>query len=137
MKRARLAAAFAALLLCGSMSVAIAADDMSVGDTRLEEARVAEERLLGSADEATQFAAYQIFTREIVATGVVAETFDASLADAGVPAATMLEARQALATAIDLGRDIATGDRFHVCYEQAFTADGRSEEHTSELQSPC
>jgi len=70
MKRARLAAAFAALLLCGSMSVANAADDMSVGDTRLEEASVTEERLLGSADEATQFAAYQIFTREIVATGV-------------------------------------------------------------------
>jgi hypothetical protein len=124
MKRARLAAAFAALLLCGSMSVANAADDMSVGDTRLEEASVTEERLLGSADEATQFAAYQIFTREIVATGVVAETFDASLADAGVPAATMLEARQVLATAIDLGRDIAAGDRFHVRYEQAFTADG-------------
>jgi hypothetical protein len=124
MKRARLAAAFAASLLFGSMSAAIAADDMSFDDSCLENARVTEERLLGSAGEAAQFAAYQVFTREIAATGVVTETFDAALADAGVPAAAMLEARQALATVIDLGHDMAAGDRFHVRYEQAFTAEG-------------
>ena len=124
MKRAWLAAAFAASLLFGSMSAAIAADDMSFDDSCLENARVTEERLLGSAGEAAQFAAYQVFTREIAATGVVTETFDAALADAGVPAAAMLEARQALATVIDLGHDMAAGDRFHVRYEQAFTAEG-------------
>ncbi len=123
MKRAWLAAAFAASLLFGSMSAAIAADDMSFDDSCLENARVTEERLLGSAGEAAQFAAYQVFTREIAATGVVTETFDAALADAGVPAAAMLEARQALATVIDLGHDMAAGDRFHVRYEQAFTAE--------------
>jgi hypothetical protein len=118
MNRALLAAAFAASLLYGSMSMATAADDVPF------DSRVAEERLLGSAGEASQFAAYQPFTREIAAAGVVAESFDASLADAGVPAAAVLEARQALATVIDLGLDVAAGDRFHVRYQQAFTAEG-------------
>jgi hypothetical protein len=80
MKRASLAAAFAASLLLASVSAAIAAD----------EARLAEERLLGSADEAEQFAAYQPFTREIAAGGSVSRSLDAALADAGVSAATML-----------------------------------------------
>src|SRR4029077_14896116 len=60
----------------------------------------------------------------IGAGGVVAQSFDASLAEAGVPAVTMLEARQALATAIDLGRDVGAGDRFYVRYQQTFTAEG-------------
>ncbi len=119
MQRASLVAAFAALLSFGSISAAIAADDTSFGD-----ARMAEERLLGSADEDAQYLANQPFTREIGAGGVVAQSFDASLAEAGVPAAAMLEARQALATAIDLGRDVGAGDRFYVRYEQAFTAEG-------------
>jgi len=45
MKRASFAAAFAASLFSGSMSVAIAADD-----TPLADARIAEVRLLGGAD---------------------------------------------------------------------------------------
>ena len=114
MKRASLAAAFAASLLLGSVSAAIAAD----------EARLAEERLLGSADEAERFAAYQPFTREIAAGGVVARSLDAALADAGVPAATMLEAQQAFAGLLGLDRDVQPGDRFHVRYEQTFTAEG-------------
>ena len=60
-KRASLAAAFAASLFLGSVSACIAAD----------EARASEERLLGSADEAAQFAAYQPFTREITSSGTV------------------------------------------------------------------
>ena len=119
MQRTSLVAAFAALLSFGSISAAIAADDASFGD-----ARMAEERLLGSADEDAQYLASQPFTREIGAGGVVAQSFDASLAAAGVPTAAMLEARQALATAIDLGRDVGAGDRFYVRYEQAFTAEG-------------
>jgi murein DD-endopeptidase MepM/ murein hydrolase activator NlpD len=114
MKRASLAAAFAASLLLGSVSAAIAAD----------EARVAEERLLGSADEASQFSAYQPFTREIAAGGVVSRSLDASLEEAGVSAATMLEARQALGSVLSLDRDVQPGDRFHVRYEQTFTAEG-------------
>jgi murein DD-endopeptidase MepM/ murein hydrolase activator NlpD len=114
MKRASLAAAFAASLLLGSVSAAIAAD----------EARLAEERLLGSADEAERFAAYQPFTREIAAGGVVSRSLGDALAEAGVSAATMLEARQALASLLSLDRDVQPGDRFHVRYEQTFTAAG-------------
>ena len=114
MKRASLAAAFAASLFLGSVSACIAAD----------EARASEERLLGSADEAAQFAAYQPFTREIAASGGVSGSLDASLAAAGVPAATMLEARQALACVLNLDRDVQPGDRFYVRYEQTFTAEG-------------
>ena len=114
MQRASLAAAFAASLLLGSVSAAFAAD----------EARLAEERLLGSADEATQVAAYQPFTREIAAGGVVARSLDAALAQAGVSAATMLEARQAFASVLSVDRDVQPGDRFHVRYEQTFTAEG-------------
>ena len=114
MKRASLAAAFAASLFLGSVSACIAAD----------EARASEERLLGSADEAAQFAAYQPFTREIAASGGVSGSLDASLAGAGVPAATMLEARQALASVLNLDRDVQPGDRFYVRYEQTFTAEG-------------
>jgi murein DD-endopeptidase MepM/ murein hydrolase activator NlpD len=114
MQRASLAAAFAASLLLASVSAALAADV----------ARVAEERLLGSADETSQVAAYQPFTREIAAAGVVGRSLDAALAEAGVPAATMLEARQAFASVLSLDRDVQPGDRFHVRYEQTFTAEG-------------
>jgi murein DD-endopeptidase MepM/ murein hydrolase activator NlpD len=118
MKRASLAAAFAASLFSGSLSAAMA------GDACSEEACAAEERLLGNADEAARFAAYQPFTREIAADGVIIDSLDASLAQAGVAAATMLEARQALGDAISLERDVRPGDRFHVRYEQAFTTEG-------------
>ena len=119
MQRASLAAAFAASLLFGSMSAAVAADNASLEDARLEEAR-----LLGSADEDARYLACQPFTRQIAAGGTIARSFDASLAEAGVPAAAMLEARRALATSIDLGRDVAAGDQFYVRYEQVFTAEG-------------
>ncbi len=114
MKKASLVAAFAASLFFGSVSACIAAD----------EARAAEERLLGSADEAAQVAAYQPFTREIAVDGVVSQSLDAALATAGIAAATMLEARQAFASVLSLDRDIRPGDRFHVRYEQTFTAEG-------------
>ena len=119
LSRASFIATVAALLICGSTSRVIAA-----GDAPPEEARAAEQRLLGSDEEATRFAACQPFTREIAGVGVVQESFDASLAKAGVPAAARLEARGVLATAINLGREVAAGDRFYVRYEQAFTAEG-------------
>jgi murein DD-endopeptidase MepM/ murein hydrolase activator NlpD len=120
MSRASFAAAFAASLSFGFVSVSGAAD----GGLSSADGRVAEERLLGSADEDAQYLACQPFTREIAADGVVSQSLDAALAKAGVPAAAMLEARQALATSLDLGRDIGTGDRFYVRYQQTFTAEG-------------
>jgi murein DD-endopeptidase MepM/ murein hydrolase activator NlpD len=121
MQRASLAAAFAALLFFGSMSAAVPADN---GNANAEDARIAEERLLGSADEDARYLACQPFTRQIAVGGVVGPSFDASLAEAGVPGAAMLEVRRALATSIDLGRNLAAGDQFYVRYEQAFTAEG-------------
>jgi murein DD-endopeptidase MepM/ murein hydrolase activator NlpD len=122
MQRASLAAAFAASLFFGSLSAAVAAADND--NASLEDALVAEERLLGSADEDARYLACQPFTRQIAAGGIIGRSFDASLAGAGIPAAAMLEARRALATSIDLGRDVAAGDHFHIRYEQAFTAEG-------------
>jgi murein DD-endopeptidase MepM/ murein hydrolase activator NlpD len=119
LSRASFIATVAALLICGPTSRVIAADDAPP-----EEARAAEQRLLGSDEEATRFAACQPFTREIAGEGAVQESFDASLRDAGVPAAARLETRRALATAIDFGREVAAGDRFYVRYEQTFTALG-------------
>jgi murein DD-endopeptidase MepM/ murein hydrolase activator NlpD len=121
MQRASLAAAFAASLLLGSMSVTVAAENDNANG---EDARAAEERLLGSGDEDARYLACQPFTRQIGAGGIVGQSFDASLAEAGVPAAAMLEARRTFATSIDLGRDLAAGDRFYVRYEQTFTAEG-------------
>jgi len=119
MKRASLAAAFAASMIIASASAGRAADDKS-----LDEAQWAEQRLLGNDDEDTRFAEYQLFTREIGVAGVIGASFDASLVGAGVAAATMLEARQALAATVDLQRDLRPDDRFYVRYEQTFTAEG-------------
>jgi murein DD-endopeptidase MepM/ murein hydrolase activator NlpD len=117
MNKASFAAAFAAALFASASTV-------TAGDACSEKACAAEQRLLGDADEAARFAAYQPFTREISADGVVSESFDDALAQAGVAAVAMLEARQALADAINLERDVRPGDRFHVRYEQTFTAEG-------------
>jgi murein DD-endopeptidase MepM/ murein hydrolase activator NlpD len=119
LSRVSLAATFAASLVLGPSAMGVAADD-----GRPEQARAAEQRLLGSDDEAARFAVCQPFTREIAAEGPVEESFDASLTDAGVPAAARLEVRRALAASIDLGREVAAGDRFYVRYEQTFTALG-------------
>src|SRR5260370_16840297 len=96
MKRASLAAVFAASLFLGSVSACIAAD----------EARASEERLLGRADEAAQFAAYQLFTRQIAASGGGSESLDASLAAPGVLAAPIPEPRPALAAFLTLAPDL-------------------------------
>jgi murein DD-endopeptidase MepM/ murein hydrolase activator NlpD len=119
MTRASLAAAFAASLILSSVSPVTAADDAAI-----EQARMAEECLLGSADDEARVEAYQLFTREIAVEGTVAESFDAAIAGARIDAATMLEARQAFAAQLDLARDVRPGDRFYVRYEQAFTAEG-------------
>src|ERR1700730_5592770 len=119
LSRVSLVATFAASLVPGPSSIGVAADD-----GRPEQVRAAEQHLLGGDDEAARFAACQPFTREIAAEGAVEESFDASLTDAGVPAAARLEVRQALAPSIDLGREVAAGDRLYVRYEQAFPALG-------------
>ena len=90
----------------------------------VDEARVAEEQLLGAADEEARFLAYQPFTREIASSVVVSTSLERALADSGVPAATLLEALRAFSATVNLERDVKRGDRLYVRYEQAFTAEG-------------
>lgn len=119
MKKASLAAASAASFFLSSMSLSLANENALA-----DEARVAEEQLLGTADERARLLSLQPFTREIASTIVVSTSFDQALADSGVPAATMLEALQALSTTVNLARDVKRGDRLYVRYEQGFTAEG-------------
>jgi murein DD-endopeptidase MepM/ murein hydrolase activator NlpD len=119
MKKASLAAAFAASLSFGWMSAGFAADDRPA-----EDALVAEERLLGAADDEARFSSYQPFTREIAVDVVVQTTAEAALGDAAAPMATMLEALHAFAATLDLARDVKPGDHVYVRYEQTFTAEG-------------
>ena len=91
-------------------------------DNRPGEAAIAEQRLLGSDDEDDRFASYQPFTREIGVDGIISDSFDEAIRHAAVPAATILEAKQAFVTSIHLGRDLQRGDRFYIRYEQQFTA---------------
>ncbi len=84
----------------------------------------AEERLLGSADEAAQQKALLAFTRQIGDSGIVTGSLADSMAVAGVPASTSLAALKALENVIDIDRDIHTGDYFYVRHEETFTAAG-------------
>ncbi|MFM9701343.1 hypothetical protein, partial [Streptomyces europaeiscabiei] len=75
-------------------------------------------------DEA-RFHAYLPFARQRgVSGGVVGGSLEASAVAAGVPAPAMLEALQALATSVDLAGEMRDGDKFHIRFEQSFTALG-------------
>lgn len=129
MKRASLAAAFAASLSLSPVSPSPAADGAPVDEARASEAhaseaRVAEERLLGAGDDEARFLSYQPFTREIAATVVIATSLEQAVAESAIPAVVAQEALRALGTAVSLDRDVKRGDRFHVRYEQTFTAEG-------------
>jgi murein DD-endopeptidase MepM/ murein hydrolase activator NlpD len=118
MKKASLAAAFAASLLLSQMSPSLAADPSAA------EARMAEEQVLGLADEEARFLAYLPFTRETAKSVVVSSTLDEALAQSDVPMAVLMEATRALSATVNLARDVKRGDRFHIRYEQTFTAEG-------------
>jgi murein DD-endopeptidase MepM/ murein hydrolase activator NlpD len=83
-----------------------------------------EENLLGCGCEQAQLQSYLPFTRSIGVSGTVKGSLRESATDSGVPAEAMLEVTKALATAIDLDRDLHDGDRFYVRYEQTFTTAG-------------
>ena len=119
MKKASLAAAFAASLSLGSMTPCLATDAAPI-----DEVRAAEEAVLGAADEEQRFLACQPFTREIASSVVISTTLDEALDRSGVPAAVLLEATRALAATVNLERDVKRGDKLHVRYEQTFTGEG-------------
>ena len=118
-KKASLAAAFAASLSLGSVSPVW---PPTVCRRRGARRRGAPARQRPTRRRASL--AYQPFTREIAASVVVSTSLDQALADAGVPAATMLEALRPSPATVNLDRDVKPGDRFHVRYEQTFTAEG-------------
>jgi murein DD-endopeptidase MepM/ murein hydrolase activator NlpD len=84
----------------------------------------AEERLLGSADEAAQQKELLAFTRQLGGGGVITGSLADSMVVAGVPASSSLPALRALENVIDLEHDIHTGDYFYVRHEETFTAAG-------------
>jgi murein DD-endopeptidase MepM/ murein hydrolase activator NlpD len=88
------------------------------------EEQAAAERLLGSDGGEAQWQSYLPFTRKLHAWGVVVDSLAASTQAAGVPPPAMIEALRALATAIDLERDVKAGDLFWVHYEQEYTVKG-------------
>jgi murein DD-endopeptidase MepM/ murein hydrolase activator NlpD len=83
-----------------------------------------EERLLGDVNQATHGKDLLAFTRRLGTGGIVTGTLADSLDAAGAPASTTLEALRALGTALDLDKDIHTGDRFYLRHEQTFTLAG-------------
>ena len=119
MKKASLAPAIAACLLLASTAAPRAAEDGLE-----EEARVAEQQVLGAADDEARYQALQPFSREIARTVVIASTLEEALGRSGLPNVVALEALTALSATVNLQRDLKPGDRFHVRYEQTFTAAG-------------
>lgn len=119
MKKASLVPAIAACILLGSTAAPRAADSGAE-----DEARVAEQQVLGAADDAARFQALQPFTREIARTVVLASTLEEALGRSDIPNVVALEALTAFSATVNLQRELKPGDRFHVRYEQTFTAAG-------------
>ncbi|MGD9884264.1 MAG: hypothetical protein AB7U95_29580, partial [Reyranella sp.] len=94
------------------------------GDKRSDESLANEERLLGAADEEARHQALLPFTREIVLAGIVARSLDGAMAATGVPSVVRLEVEQALGAVLDLERDVQSGARFQLRYQQSFTMQG-------------
>ena len=118
MGRGGVAAGAAAFVLCAFSSAGHAAV------SEWADPVAAEERLLGSADEAAQRKELLTFTRQIGDSGVITGSLADSMVVAGVPASTSLEALKALENVIDFDRDIQTGDYFYVRHEETFTSAG-------------
>jgi murein DD-endopeptidase MepM/ murein hydrolase activator NlpD len=102
--------------LCCFVSTAWASAD--------DQARVEEERLLGSADDQTPPKNDLPFTRRLRVTGAIDGTLEQSAARAGLPATAVLEMVRAFAAVLDLDEDLMNGDSFTVSYRQEYTLDG-------------
>src|SRR6185436_20171289 len=100
MGRSIAAAGAAAFLTCAFVPTGYAGVSDSI------DLAAVEERLLGDVDHATHDKGLLAFTRQLGTGGTVTGTLADSLAVAGVPASTTLEALRALGTALDLDKDI-------------------------------
>jgi len=110
-------AALAAFLWLGTASPG------SAQTAQTAEATIAEEQLLGAADEEARAQALLPFTRSLGVSGIVAGSLARSTAAAGVPPAAMLDALRALdgATGPRVPQD---GDAFFVRWEQGYSIEG-------------
>jgi len=96
-----------------------------VSEAVVAHGRAEADRRLGDGDDEARLRAYLPFERQLGISGVISGgSLEASAAAAGVPAPAMLEAMQALATSVDLKKEMRDGDRFYVRYEQTFTSAG-------------
>lgn len=89
----------------------------------LTEAGVAEQRLLGSADEEARAQDLLPFTRTYGVSGIVSGSLADSAHRWGVPRAAMLAAMRAWDAAVDVPTP-HDGDSFYVSWEQTFTVGG-------------
>jgi murein DD-endopeptidase MepM/ murein hydrolase activator NlpD len=89
-----------------------------------DQARVEEERHLGSVDEQTQPRDHLPFTRRLHVTGAIDGPLAQSAARAGLPATAVLEMVRAFRAALDLDEDLMNGDSFTVSYRQEYTLEG-------------
>ena len=116
--RALFVSACAGSLVCGLASPGLALDADLPGSLG------AEERVLGGGTEIAAAPDDPIVRREIALSGFVEELFEDSLVRAGAPAGLSLKLKDALSSALDQ-RQLDSGDKFYVRYEQAVAADGR------------
>jgi murein DD-endopeptidase MepM/ murein hydrolase activator NlpD len=117
--RGLLVSTCAGLLVCGLASQGLALDGDPSGSLG------AEGQLLGGETEIAAAPDDPFVSREIALSGFVEESFEASLVRAGAPAGLSLKLKDALSSALDASRQLDSGDRFYVRYEQTFAADGR------------
>src|ERR671912_126263 len=116
--RALLVSTCAGVLICGPASPGLALD----GD--LPAGLGAADQVLGGGTEIAAAPDDPFVSREIALSGFVEESFEDSLARAGAPAGLSLKLKDALSSALDR-RQLDSGDKFFIRYEQAFAADGR------------
>jgi murein DD-endopeptidase MepM/ murein hydrolase activator NlpD len=107
------------LLICGLASPGLALD----GD--LPGSLGAGKQVLGGGTEIAAAPDDPFVSRQIALSGIVEESFEASLVRAGAPAGLSLKLKDALSAALDVSHPLDSGDKFYVRYEQAFSSDGR------------
>ena len=116
--RALLFSTCAGVLVCGLALPGLALDgDLPAGPGAVEQ-------VLGGGTQTAAAPDDPIVSREIVLSGFVEESVEDSLVRAGAPAGLSLKLKDALSSALDR-RQLDSGDKFFVRYEQAFAADGR------------
>ena len=110
--------------LCWAAMAALCCFVSPVWASADDQARIEEERLLGSAGAQPLPKDHLPFTRRLRVTGAIDGPLDRSAARAGLPATAMLELVRAFKAVLDLDEDLMNGDSFTVSYRQEYTLEG-------------